>query len=65
MSGTVESPCVGICQLDARSICTGCGRTLHEIAGWSQASPSAKQVIVSLAAERRAAMNPPPKQDRP
>lgn len=69
MSGTVESPCVGICQLDARSICTGCGRTLAEIAGWSQASIATRQAVVARAAERRAAMNPAststPKQDRP
>lgn len=59
MSGTVESPCVGICQLDARSVCSGCGRTIDEIAGWSQASLAAKQVIVAAAAERRAQMSIP------
>jgi len=31
----IESPCVQICTLDARSgICLGCGRTVDEIAGW-------------------------------
>ena len=56
MSGAVASPCVGICRLDARSVCTGGGRSLQEIAAWSQASPAAKQAIVTVAAARRAQM---------
>jgi uncharacterized protein len=32
----IESPCVNICTLDARSgICLGCGRTIDEIAQWT------------------------------
>jgi uncharacterized protein len=32
----IESPCVKICTLDARSgVCLGCGRTIDEIAGWA------------------------------
>ena len=32
----IESPCVNICTLDARSgICLGCGRTIDEIARWT------------------------------
>jgi predicted Fe-S protein YdhL (DUF1289 family) len=53
---TVESPCVGICTLDAQSVCTGCGRTLAEIAEWSQASDSRKQLVVERATQRRADM---------
>jgi predicted Fe-S protein YdhL (DUF1289 family) len=31
----IESPCVKICTLDARSaVCLGCGRTIDEIARW-------------------------------
>lgn len=55
----VESPCIGICTLDARSVCAGCGRTLAEIAEWSQASDARKRVVVEQAAQRRACMNPP------
>lgn len=59
---TVESPCVGICALDPQSVCTGCGRTLAEIAEWSQASDSRKQLVVERAAQRRADMvSPPPR----
>ncbi len=32
----IESPCVGICQIEkATSLCTGCARSLREIAGWA------------------------------
>jgi predicted Fe-S protein YdhL (DUF1289 family) len=34
-SAAIESPCVRICSLDrASDVCTGCGRTLAEIARW-------------------------------
>lgn len=56
---TVESPCVGICALNAQSVCTGCGRTLAEIAEWSQASDSRRRRVVELAAARRAELSRP------
>ncbi|MGH6727257.1 MAG: DUF1289 domain-containing protein [Pseudolabrys sp.] len=32
----IESPCIKICTLDARSsLCLGCGRTVDEIARWT------------------------------
>ncbi len=32
----IESPCVNICTLDARSgLCLGCGRSIDEISRWS------------------------------
>jgi predicted Fe-S protein YdhL (DUF1289 family) len=35
VSAAIESPCVKICALDpASDVCTGCGRTLAEIARW-------------------------------
>jgi hypothetical protein len=35
----IETPCVKICTLDARSsLCLGCGRTIDEIAGWAAMS---------------------------
>lgn len=53
---TVESPCIGVCKLDTQSVCTGCGRSLAEIAEWSQASDARKRVVIARATERRAAM---------
>jgi uncharacterized protein len=32
----METPCIKVCVIDERSgLCTGCGRTRREIAGWS------------------------------
>jgi predicted Fe-S protein YdhL (DUF1289 family) len=30
----VPSPCIGVCRLDARGCCEGCGRSGDEIARW-------------------------------
>ncbi len=49
----VASPCVQICRLDAHEVCTGCGRTLDEIARWSRMSDDERRVVVTRAAERR------------
>lgn len=50
----VESPCVGVCQLDEHSVCGGCGRLIAEIAEWSRASEARRREIVRQAAVRRA-----------
>jgi len=50
----VRSPCVKLCVLDARDVCTGCGRTLDEIAGWMDADDTTRRAIVAAAAARRA-----------
>lgn len=31
---TPATPCVGVCRMGADGLCTGCRRTLAEIAGW-------------------------------
>ncbi len=54
----VESPCVGVCQLDERSVCSGCGRLIGEIAEWSRASEARRREIVTQAAVRRADHEP-------
>jgi predicted Fe-S protein YdhL (DUF1289 family) len=53
----IPSPCIGVCQLDPISgLCTGCMRTLAEIAAWPAASDEERLVIVQrLRARRRAA----------
>ncbi len=43
--GAAVSPCVGRCQVQDRA-CTGCGRTLDEIAGWSTMTPSQRQAVI-------------------
>jgi hypothetical protein len=42
----IESPCVKICTLDARSgLCLGCGRTIDEIAQWAKMSAEERQRV--------------------
>ena len=47
---SLKSPCIEICALDARAgHCTGCGRSLAEIAEWGSASADRKRdFLVSL-----------------
>jgi predicted Fe-S protein YdhL (DUF1289 family) len=49
----METPCVKICVLDpVRQLCSGCGRTLDEIAGWSALSDEARAHIMAQLAAR-------------
>lgn len=51
----IETPCVQVCAIDAATgCCTGCGRTLAEIASWTQFTPEERRHIMGeLAARRR------------
>jgi len=51
----IETPCIGICNLDATSgLCTGCGRSLDEIASWSRLTSEQRRKLMSeLPARRR------------
>ena len=53
----IPSPCIGVCRLDpASGLCTGCMRTLDEIAAWPAAGEAERLAIVErLRARRRAA----------
>ena len=57
----IESPCVKICTLDARSrVCLGCGSTIEEIARWTAMSATERARVMAelparLAASRAAA----------
>ena len=50
----VPSPCVDICQLDARGLCIGCRRTIEEITEWSRASEARRREILRDVAGRKA-----------
>ena len=50
----IQSPCVKICVMDAASgLCTGCGRTLDEIARWASMSDAERAAIMRVLAERK------------
>lgn len=53
----VDSPCVGVCVIDARTdTCHGCFRTPREIGGWPRASEEERRaILVKLKARRREA----------
>jgi uncharacterized protein len=44
----VESPCVKVCVIHPQTrLCTGCLRTLDEIAAWSRLSPEDRRAIMA------------------
>jgi predicted Fe-S protein YdhL (DUF1289 family) len=52
----IESPCVKICDIDRPSgLCRGCGRTLAEIARWSELTGSERRQIMAELPGRLAA----------
>jgi uncharacterized protein len=53
----IESPCVKVCTLDARSgLCLGCGRTIDEIAQWAGMSDEQRKRVMAALPGRRDAM---------
>jgi uncharacterized protein len=50
-----DSPCTKVCTLDAAGhLCTGCGRTVEEIAIWGEASHAEREAILALLPARLA-----------
>jgi len=55
----VESPCVKICLYDpARQLCSGCGRTLEEIAQWAALSDAERARIMAELPARLKSVSP-------
>lgn len=56
-AGPLPSPCIGVCEMDARSgLCVGCTRTIAEIAEWGMA-PEAQRRAIWVEIQRRRASN--------
>ncbi len=56
MSAPVASPCISVCEMDAPSgWCTGCYRTLDEIAAWSVLGEAEKRQVWRELSRRRLA----------
>lgn len=50
----IASPCIKVCVIDpASGLCSGCGRTLAEIAAWSSLDAGERRRIVSELPARR------------
>ena len=59
-TGPVRSPCISVCRMDPRTgWCTGCWRTLDEIAQWAGAADGYKRAVWIEIERRRAAAAPP------
>ena len=49
----VESPCIKICLIHPEArLCTGCHRTIDEIAAWSRMSPETRRAIMDELPQR-------------
>jgi predicted Fe-S protein YdhL (DUF1289 family) len=50
----IESPCVNICHMSPRlGVCTGCCRTLDEIARWSELGEAERARVMAALPHRR------------
>jgi len=50
----IATPCLGVCVMDAvDGLCTGCARTLDEIARWSAMSEAERCAIMETLPDRR------------
>lgn len=48
-----DSPCIKICVVHAETrLCTGCLRSIDEIAAWSQMSPDARSAVMDALPDR-------------
>jgi predicted Fe-S protein YdhL (DUF1289 family) len=48
------SPCISVCVLDANDSCTGCRRTVNEIARWGRMSPGEQWAVIARIEQVRA-----------
>jgi uncharacterized protein len=55
-SGGIETPCIKVCKIDEVSrLCTGCGRSLAEIAQWGSMTSTERRAIMTDLPRRLAA----------
>ena len=50
----VETPCIGVCRIDPDDgLCTGCSRSLDEIARWSSMGEVERRAVMAVLPDRR------------
>ena len=55
----IASPCINVCKMDEQTgLCSGCFRTIDEIARWSSIDDSRRLVILAAVAKRRQEHDP-------
>jgi predicted Fe-S protein YdhL (DUF1289 family) len=60
MCSAPKSPCIKVCILDAAGVCTGCLRTVGEIASWTAMSSAEQWRLLAVLEERREVYVPQP-----
>lgn len=56
--GPVPSPCINVCVMDTQTgLCTGCQRTLDEIAAWSALDDAERRAVWTRIGLRRSALD--------
>ena len=56
--GTVLTPCIRICVIDAAAgLCAGCGRSLAEIGAWRDLSDAERLAVMATLPERLARLS--------
>lgn len=48
------TPCIGVCELDAQNVCSGCHRSSAEIGAWSGMTEAERCQIMARLAQREA-----------
>ena len=55
----IASPCINVCRMDEQTgLCSGCFRTIEEIAAWSGIDDSRRLSILAAVAGRRQEHDP-------
>lgn len=49
----ILSPCIGVCELNAEQLCTGCLRTSAEIGAWSGMTDAQRSYVMEVLLPRR------------
>ncbi|MFM2484410.1 DUF1289 domain-containing protein [Celerinatantimonas yamalensis] len=49
----LQSPCIGICQVNEKGLCRGCFRTRDERFHWQKLTPSQQRNVIRLAYNRQ------------
>ena len=54
MNRSIITPCVQVCEYDdARQVCFGCGRTMHEITNWQKLTDTERVAVMERAPRTR------------
>ncbi len=59
-----NSPCIGICNIGPLGLCSGCHRTLDEIAGWLTFDAAEQWAVLRACVARRRGTDPARRAER-